>query len=174
MPEFTKSSVGSFAGTSELEGTMLCPFERKYSRNPERISFDFIRGFYCTAKKHPERGRPLRVIPPLCVDTPVFQEPGAYRAHGSLVRLRELLQGAAGIEPGEELAILLLGPGLAGFLRHLALAPLEALDALERACRLIKCPHHLRPLIDALRRKHFTAFRVHPVRQRPDHCQGLC
>jgi hypothetical protein len=42
MPEFTKSSVGSFAGTSELEDTTVCPFERKYSRKLERISFDFI------------------------------------------------------------------------------------------------------------------------------------
>jgi hypothetical protein len=42
MPELTKSSVGSLAGTSGLEGTTACPFERKYSRKPERISLDFI------------------------------------------------------------------------------------------------------------------------------------
>ncbi len=40
MPEFTNSSVGSFAGTSELEATMLWPLERKYSRKAERIWFD--------------------------------------------------------------------------------------------------------------------------------------
>jgi len=38
------------AGTSELEGTTVCPLERKYSRNPLRISFDFTEPFYCTAK----------------------------------------------------------------------------------------------------------------------------
>jgi hypothetical protein len=50
MPEFTKSNVGSLTGTSELEGTMVCPFERKYSRNPARMSLDFTMAFYCTAK----------------------------------------------------------------------------------------------------------------------------
>src|SRR5438128_6649701 len=58
MPELTKSSVGSFAGTSELEGTMLWPFDRKYSRKLERISLDFMRPFYCSASKSPgRRGR---------------------------------------------------------------------------------------------------------------------
>src|SRR5690606_1819947 len=42
MPGLVKSRVGSFAGTSGLEGTTVCPFERKYSRKLERISFDFI------------------------------------------------------------------------------------------------------------------------------------
>ncbi len=42
MPELVNSSVGSLPGTSGLEGTMLWPFERKYSRKLERISFDFI------------------------------------------------------------------------------------------------------------------------------------
>jgi hypothetical protein len=55
MPEFTNSSVGSFAGTSELEGTIVCPFERKYSRKPERISFDFITMILLQRKK---RGAP--------------------------------------------------------------------------------------------------------------------
>src|SRR3954451_21819989 len=42
MPELTNSSVGSFAGTSGLEGTMVWPFERKYSRKLERMSLDFM------------------------------------------------------------------------------------------------------------------------------------
>jgi hypothetical protein len=59
MPELTNSSVGSFAGTSELDGTMLCPFEWKYSRKPVRISFDFMQRFYCSAAKSPGcRGHP--------------------------------------------------------------------------------------------------------------------
>jgi hypothetical protein len=38
---------------------MVWPFERKYSRKLERISLDFIRSFYCSAAKNPERrGRP--------------------------------------------------------------------------------------------------------------------
>jgi hypothetical protein len=42
IPEFTNSSVGSFAGTSELDGTTVWPLERKYSRKLERISLDFM------------------------------------------------------------------------------------------------------------------------------------
>src|SRR3954463_14838791 len=42
MPELTKSSVGSFDGTSELEATMAWPLDLKYSRKLERISLDFI------------------------------------------------------------------------------------------------------------------------------------
>jgi hypothetical protein len=51
MPELTNSSVGSFAGTSELEATMVWPLERKYSRKLERISFDFTTRFYCSRGK---------------------------------------------------------------------------------------------------------------------------
>jgi hypothetical protein len=43
MPELVKSSVGSLAGTSGLEATMLCPLDLKYSRKLERISALFIR-----------------------------------------------------------------------------------------------------------------------------------
>ena len=42
MPELTNSSVGSFAGTSELEATMVWPLDLKYSRKLERISADFM------------------------------------------------------------------------------------------------------------------------------------
>jgi hypothetical protein len=38
MPALVKSSVGSFAGTSGLEGTIVCPCLRKYSRNWLRSS----------------------------------------------------------------------------------------------------------------------------------------
>ena len=54
----TNSSVGSFAGTSGLEGTTVWPFERKYSRKLERISLDFIaRILPAEAKKPAERQR---------------------------------------------------------------------------------------------------------------------
>src|ERR1044071_8272962 len=108
------------------------------------------------------------------VDAAVFQEPGANRAHRALVRGGELLQRAAGIERGQELAVLFLGPRLAGFLRHLLLAPLEALDALERARRLVQRSHDLRPLIRAVGREHFAAFRIDSVGERPHYRQGLC
>jgi hypothetical protein len=51
MPELTNSSVGSFCGTSGLDGTTAWPFERKYSRKLERISLDFTVKFYFTAEK---------------------------------------------------------------------------------------------------------------------------
>src|ERR1044071_7968226 len=108
------------------------------------------------------------------VDAAVLQEPCSNRPHRALVRGGELLQRAAGIERGEELAVLVLGPGLAGLLRQLAFAPLEALDALERARRLVQRPHHLRPLIRTLRRKHFAALRIDSVGERPYYRQGLC
>src|SRR5690606_36037878 len=38
MPELVNIRVGSLAGTSELEDTTRCPFERKNSRKSERIS----------------------------------------------------------------------------------------------------------------------------------------
>src|SRR5690606_15732203 len=38
MPELVKSSVGSLPGTSDDEGTWVCPFETKYSTNLRRIS----------------------------------------------------------------------------------------------------------------------------------------
>ena len=38
IPALVKSSVGSFAGTSGLEGTRVCPFDSKYSMNLRRIS----------------------------------------------------------------------------------------------------------------------------------------
>src|SRR5271166_6625297 len=38
MPAFVNSSVGSLAGTSELDGTIACPFLRKNSRKLARIS----------------------------------------------------------------------------------------------------------------------------------------
>src|SRR5687768_297221 len=116
MPEFTKSSVGSLAGTSELEGTTVWPLERKYSRKPERISADFIEPFYCTAEKTRSAGRPLReprlnlggLLRLLCVYAPVLQEPRSDCAHRALVCLRELLQCAPGVERGEQLAVLVL------------------------------------------------------------------
>src|SRR5256712_3409603 len=173
MPELTKSSVGSFAGTSELEGTMLWPFERKYSRKLERISLDFMRPFYCSASKSPgRRGRPGKS--PLCVDAPVLQQSCAHRSHGALVRRRQLLQCAAGVESGEQLAILFLRPGLAGLRRHLELAPLEALHALERGRGFVQRAHHERPLIGALRRKHFSRLRIDAVRERTHDNQCLC
>jgi len=81
---------------------------------------------------------------------------------------------AAGVESREQLAVLVLAPRLAGLRRHLAAAPLEALDALERRGRLVQRPHHLRPLIRALRREHFAAFGIDAVRQRPHDRQCLC
>src|SRR5919109_3182000 len=180
MPELTKSSVGSFAGTSELEGTMAWPLERKYSRKLERISLDFTLKFYCTAKKPGRRGRPgtrlqsggpLRL---LCVDSPVLEQPGAHRSHGALVRPRQLLQRATGVEGGEQLAVLLLGPRLAGLLRHLASAPLESLDALERRGRLVQRAHDLRALVGALGREHLPGFRIDAVRERAHDRQCCC
>jgi hypothetical protein len=38
----TNSSVGSPAGTSELEATIAWPFDLKYSRKPARIWFECI------------------------------------------------------------------------------------------------------------------------------------
>src|SRR5450755_3151140 len=43
MPLLVKSSVGSLAGTSGADGTMVCPFEAKYSRNLLRMSAAFMR-----------------------------------------------------------------------------------------------------------------------------------
>src|SRR5262249_26896461 len=45
MPEFVNRSVGSFAGTSELEGTIVWPLLLKNARNAERISDVFIERF---------------------------------------------------------------------------------------------------------------------------------
>src|SRR5690606_25544013 len=42
MPELVKSSVGSLPGTSDAEGTMVCPFDWKNCRNFWRISEDFM------------------------------------------------------------------------------------------------------------------------------------
>ncbi|MNT26286.1 hypothetical protein D3C86_784520 [compost metagenome] len=42
MPELVKSRVGSLPGTSEDDGTMVCPFDLKNCRNWRRISEDFI------------------------------------------------------------------------------------------------------------------------------------
>jgi hypothetical protein len=42
MPELTNSSVGSLAGTSELEATMAWPLDLKYSRKLARISAEVI------------------------------------------------------------------------------------------------------------------------------------
>src|SRR3954469_19458491 len=102
MPELTKSSVGSFAGTSGLEATMAWPFERKYSRKLERISLDFIArilldgGSKPSASKAPgtPAGRPGKAPPELCVDASVLQEPRPYRSHRAFMRRRQLLQRA--------------------------------------------------------------------------------
>src|SRR5258705_13470321 len=161
MPELTNSSVGSLAGTSGLEGTMVWPFERKNSRKLERISLDFMESFYCSAAKSPgRRGRPGKTPRcPLCVDAAVLQQPRAHRSHGALVRRRQLLQRAPRVEGGEELAILVLRPRLAGLGRHLRLAPLEALHALERGRGFVQRAHDERPLVGALRREHFPGLR---------------
>ena len=42
MPELVKSRVGSLPGTSDDEGTMVCPLDLKNCRNCWRISEDFI------------------------------------------------------------------------------------------------------------------------------------
>jgi hypothetical protein len=42
MPEFTNSSVGSLAGTSDDEGTIVCPRSAKNCRNLVRISAAFM------------------------------------------------------------------------------------------------------------------------------------
>src|SRR5450755_941512 len=43
MPLLVNSSVGSLAGISGADGTMVWPFEAKYSRNLRRMSAAFIR-----------------------------------------------------------------------------------------------------------------------------------
>jgi hypothetical protein len=42
MPLLVNSSVGSLAGTSELEGTIVWPFDSKKRRNFWRISADVM------------------------------------------------------------------------------------------------------------------------------------
>jgi hypothetical protein len=42
MPALVNSSVGSFDGTSELDATMVCPFELQNSRNALRTSAAFM------------------------------------------------------------------------------------------------------------------------------------
>src|SRR5688572_26509676 len=161
MPELTNSRVGSFCGTSGLEGTMVWPLERKYSRKLERISFDFTRRFYCTAEKPgTPAGRPGNPLLCLCVDAPVLQQPGAYRSHGALVRRGQFLQRAPAVERREQLAVLFLAPRLAGLRRHLLTPPLEALDALERRRRFVQRPNDLRTLVGGLRCEHFAAFGI--------------
>src|SRR5258706_3049108 len=173
MPELTKSSVGSFAGTSELEGTMLWPFERKYSRKLVRISLDFIQPILLHRRKKPGAPRTLRETPALCVDAPVLQEPRAHRSHGALVRRCQLLQRAPCVERREELAILVFGPGLAGLRRHLELPPLEALHRLDGSCSFVQRAHHERPLVGAFRREDFPGFRIDAVRERAHDSQCL-
>src|SRR5437762_78078 len=72
------------------------------------------------------------------------------------MRRRQLLQRTPRVEGGEELAVLVFGPRLAGLLRQLRLAALEALDALERTRRLVERAHHQRPLIGAFRREYLA------------------
>src|SRR5690349_7637889 len=110
---------------------MVCPFERKYSRNVERISFDFIDLFYCTAAK-PRDAADIPGNASSGVDSSVLQQPRAHRSHRALVRRRQLLQRPARVERREQLAVLFLGPGLARLRGQLLPAPLEALHALER------------------------------------------
>src|SRR5450432_2875619 len=43
MPLLVNSSVGSLAGTSDADGTMVCPFDSKYWRNLLRMSAAFMR-----------------------------------------------------------------------------------------------------------------------------------
>src|SRR6266508_4868901 len=119
------------------------------------------------------RGPSRRSFSKLGVDAAVLQEPRAHRAHRALVRGGELLQCASRIERGEQLAVLVLRPRLAGLRRHLRLAALEALDALQRARSFVERAYHLRPLVCALRWKYFSAFRVHAVRERSHYCQCL-
>src|SRR5712664_3421447 len=120
------------------------------------------------------RGPSRRSFSKLGVDAAVLQKPRAHRAHRALVRGGELLQCASRIERGEQLAVFILRPRLAGLRRHLRLAALEALDALQRARSFIERAHHLRPLVDALGRKYFSRLRIDAVRQRSHYCQCLC
>src|SRR5436190_10376643 len=173
MPELTNSSVGSFAGTSGLEGTMLWPFERKYSRKLERISLDFIQIILLQCGKKPGAPRTLRETPALCVDAAVLQEPRAHRSHGALVRRCQLLQRAPGVEGREELAILVFGPGLAGLRRQLRFAPLEALHALQGGCSFVQRAYHERQLVGALRREDFPGFRIDAAVERAHDGQCL-
>ena len=46
MPELTNSSVGSLAGTSDEDGTIVWPRSAKYWRNLLRISEAFISGAF--------------------------------------------------------------------------------------------------------------------------------
>src|SRR5205085_2981907 len=97
--------------------------------------------------KKPGAPRSPRSTPLLCVDAPVLEQSRSHRRHRALVRRRQFLQRAAGVEGGEELAILVFRPRLAGLRRQLSLATLEALLALERRCRLVQRAHYDRPLI---------------------------
>src|ERR1700722_14024477 len=67
MPELVNSRVGSLAGTSELDGTMVWPLERKYSRKVERISEVFMH-VMLAGDRRPHRARATRSIPPSFVD----------------------------------------------------------------------------------------------------------
>src|SRR5207248_1986803 len=65
-------------------------------------------------------------------------------------------------------------PGLAGLRRQLRLATLETLLTLERRCCFVQRAHHERPLVCALRRKHFARLGIDTVCERAHDCQCLC
>ena len=88
-----------------------------------------------------------------------------------LVRGREIRQSPARVERGEELAVLVLGPRLAGLRRQLLLAPLEALRLLQRLGRRIQRAYNRRALVDAVGGKHFARFRIDAVGERAHHAQ---
>src|SRR5579875_2743153 len=53
MPAFVKRSVGSFPGTSGLDGTIVWPRARKNSRKARRISAALVAGFAAAAVDTP-------------------------------------------------------------------------------------------------------------------------
>src|SRR4051794_36945796 len=90
------------------------------------------------------------------------------------MRGRQFLQSSSAIERREKLAVLVFTPRLAGLGRHLRLAPVETLDALQRRRGLVERPHCQGPLIRALRRKHLAGFRIDTVGERTNDCECLC
>src|SRR3954470_20463756 len=97
----------------------------------------------------PGKPRCYALILTLRIDPSILQEPCANSSHGALVRGAQLLQRASRVEGREQLAVLFLGPRLSGLRRHLRLAPIEAVDPLERGGRFVQRAHHLRTLVRA-------------------------
>src|SRR5579871_1509108 len=108
------------------------------------------------------------------IDPAVLEQPRSHGTHCSLVCCRELLQRAARVEGGEELPIFILAPGLASFPRHLCLAALKLLYALQGRRGLVQRTDDLGALVGALGREYFPGFRVDAIGETANDCKGLC